>query len=310
VNTIPVNSQTAPSQLAVTIGTLRLRNPVMVASGTFGYGREYADFVDIGQLGAIVTKGLTLKPRLGNAPPRLAETPAGVLNSIGLQNVGLEKFLSDKLPYLRQFPVPVIVNILGETAAEYAALAKSLDSHVDALELNVSCPNVAKGGIDLGASPKRLQRLVAKVREATRLPLIVKLTPNVSDIVRLGKAAQEGGADALSAINTVHGLAVNFKQGQPVAMRGGLSGPAIKPIALRAVWDLYRGVSIPIIGAGGITQAQDAWEFLTVGASAIQVGTANFVQPTTAIDIIRDLQGMAAAQGSTSINDWIGLAHR
>ena len=263
--------------LAVEIGSLKLKNPVMTASGTFGYGEEYSEFLDLNMLGAVVVKGISLKPMEGNPPPRICETPCGMLNAIGLQNIGLKRFLKEKLPYLRQFDTKIIVNILGNTIQEYVRLSKELDdAGVDAIELNVSCPNVKKGGIIFGTDKRALSRLVSKVKQsAGKTLLITKLSPNVSDITEFARAAEESGSDALSLINTLRGMAIDIETRRPKLANiiGGLSGPAIKPIALRMVWEASQSVRIPVIGIGGIINAQDAIEFMLAGATAIQVGT-------------------------------------
>lgn len=281
--------------LTTSIGPLRLKNPLIAASGTFGYGSEFSAFADPGAWGAIAVKGLSLKPRAGNPMPRICETPSGMLNAIGLENVGVEEFAAVKMPYLRSLPdTRVIANFFGNTVEEYVECAKILSDveGLDALEMNISCPNVKAGGIAFGTDPCLAGQVVAAVRGATPLPLIVKLSPNVTDIRVLARAAQEAGADALSLINTLTGLAVDIERRRPVLanVTGGLSGPAIKPVALRMVWEVAREVELPIIGIGGIVSARDALEFLCVGASAVEIGTANFVDPATCDTI---LEGMA-----------------
>jgi dihydroorotate dehydrogenase (NAD+) catalytic subunit len=290
--------------LEVSIGKLRLKNPVMTASGTFGYGEEYSDFVDLNSLGAVVVKGISLTPMQGNPPPRICETPCGMLNAIGLQNVGLKKFLKEKLPYIRNFDTKLIVNILGSTVNEYVRLASALDeARVDGIELNVSCPNVKKGGIAFCADSRTLGRLVSKVRKSVNhSTLIVKLSPNVTDIKEPAKAAEEAGADAVSLINTITAMAVDLKTRKPVLknITGGLSGPAVKPIALRMVWEVSRTVNIPVIGMGGIMNAEDALEFMLAGATAVAVGTANFINPSSTSDI---LEGIKIYMKENKIND-------
>lgn len=280
-------------KLEVEIAGLKLKNPVMVASGTFGYGEEAADFVDLNQLGALVTKTITLEPREGNPPPRVVETPSGMLNSIGLQNKGIDDFIQNRLPFLEQFNTPVIANIAGDSAGEYVELAKRLNGQptVKGLELNISCPNVHKGGMAYGVDPKLTAELVKKVRRATKLPLIVKLTPNVTDITVIAKAAEKAGADALSLINTVLGMSIDLKTGKSRLGRpfGGLSGPAIRPIAVRMVYQCAQVVKIPLIGIGGIMTTDDALEFLFAGAKAVQVGTGNFVDPRIPLRIAAEL---------------------
>jgi dihydroorotate dehydrogenase (NAD+) catalytic subunit len=299
-----------PVNLAVQLGPLRLKNPVMVASGTFGYGREYADFVSPERLGALVVKGISLEPRAGNPPPRIWETCGGMLNSIGLQNVGLRVFLEEKLPWLRALTVPVVVNIFGNTVDEYGELAAALDDQegVAALEINISCPNVKAGGMVFGCEPAMVDQVVGAVRRRTRLPVITKLTPNVTDITVTARAAAEAGSDILSLINTVAGMAVDVTSRRPrlSTVIGGLSGPAIKPIALRQVWQVVSSVKVPVIGLGGISSAEDALEFLIVGAKAVQVGTANFVNPRATLEIIAGLESYLRDHGLFDINQVIG----
>ncbi len=282
--------------LSVRLGRLRLQNPVMAASGTFGYGEEYHRLYDVEQLGAIVTKSISLKPRPGNPAPRIYETPSGMLNSIGLQNVGVQAFVRKKMPFLRGLKrCRVIVSLAGESISEYVTLARRLEEveGIDGLELNISCPNCEQGGIEFGVDPKRTHRLVAQVRRATRRPLIAKLSPNVTDIVAIARAAVDGGTDLLSLINTLVGLAVDSKSWRPriATVTGGLSGPAIKPVALRMVWQVHRALpKVPLIGIGGIMEAEDLVEFLLCGASAVQVGTANYVNPKAPLEIIEGLE--------------------
>lgn len=292
--------------LSVTIGEARFPNPIMVASGTFGYAREMENVLDLRRVGAIVPKTITLHPRKGNPPPRTAETPAGLLNSIGLDNDGVDAFLARHMPYLAEIGTPIVVSIAGKTVEEFAELAQRLDGQrgITALELNVSCPNVS-GGVDFGADAGMCHRVVGAVRGKTGLPIFVKLTPNVTDIVQVGLAAQEAGADALTAINTCLGMAVDWRRRVPRLgnVLGGLSGPAIKPIALRAVYQLKQAVSIPIIGVGGIATADDCMEFFVVGASAVQVGTASFYRPTAVIDILDRLPDALRALGAERLAD-------
>jgi dihydroorotate dehydrogenase (NAD+) catalytic subunit len=296
--------------LAVEIGSLKLKNPVMTASGTFGYGEEYSEFLDLNMLGAVVVKGISLKPMEGNPPPRICETPCGMLNAIGLQNIGLKRFLKEKLPYLRQFDTKIIVNILGNTIREYVRLSKELDdAGVDAIELNVSCPNVKKGGIIFGTDKRALSRLVSKVKQSSgKTLLITKLSPNVSDITEFARAAEESGSDALSLINTLRGMAIDIETRRPklANITGGLSGPAIKPIALRMVWEASQSVRIPVIGIGGIINAQDAIEFMLAGATAIQVGTSNFINPMATIEIIHGIRSYSEGKNIDNIRDIIG----
>ena len=297
--------------LHVDICGLRLKNPVIAASGTFGYGEEMLDFFDPGLLGGIVTKGISLDPREGNPPPRIRETASGMLNAIGLNNVGLEVFLREKLPFLNTLEdTVVIVNFYGSTVADYARLAKALSAAggVDALEMNISCPNVKEGGIVFGTDPVLMAEVVGETKRSCTLPLIVKLSPNVTDIVKMAQTAIEAGADALSLVNTFTGMAVDIRRRRPVLANvvGGLSGPAIKPLALRMVHDVCRAVEAPVIGMGGITTATDALEFLMVGASAVQVGTATFVNPTAMPEIISGIKSGLAELGVRSLCDWIG----
>jgi dihydroorotate dehydrogenase (NAD+) catalytic subunit len=296
--------------LAVDLGPLRLKNPVMAASGTFGYGQEYAELVPPERLGAMVVKGISLEPRSGNPPPRIWETCGGMLNAIGLQNVGLRAFLEEKLPWLKPLPVPVIVNLFGNTVEEYGKLAAALDGQegIAGLEINISCPNVKAGGMAFGSDPEMVFQVVSAVRSRTNLPVITKLTPNVTDITVTARAAQDAGTDILSLINTVAGMAVDAQTRQPrlANVVGGLSGPAIKPIALRMVWQVVQVSRVPVIGLGGIVSVEDALEFLIVGAKAIQVGTANFVNPHVTLEIIDGLEDYLRQRGLKDINEIIG----
>lgn len=299
--------------MAVQIGKLRLKNPVMTASGTFGYGEEYSEYVDLNRLGAIVVKGLSLQPRPGNPPPRIMETTGGMLNAIGLQNIGVDVFIEEKLPFLRKHDVAVIANIYGESYAEYQKVARKLSSvkGVHALEVNVSCPNVKKGGLSFGSDPKIAALVTRKVKEETDLPVIIKLTPNVTDITAIAVAVEKAGADALSLINTLTGMSVNLKTRTPHLknITGGLSGPAIKPVALRMVWQVVKRVSIPVIGIGGIMTASDALEFMVLGARAVQVGTANFVNPRATTDILEGIEEYLQDNNIKDINEVIGTFH-
>ncbi len=296
--------------MAVNLGRLKLKNPVMTASGTFGYGEEYADYVDLNRIGAIVVKGLSLKPRLGNPPPRIMETAGGMLNAIGLQNIGVDAFIDEKLPFLQKFDAKVIANIYGETYDEYIKVAKKLSmaKGVHALEINVSCPNVQKGGLSFGSNPKTAAEVTRRIKDATGLPVIVKLTPNVTDIAVIAEAVEEAGADAISLINTLAGMSVDLKKRKPNLknITGGLSGPAIKPVALRMVWQVVQRVSVPVIGIGGIMTAEDALEFLILGAKAVQIGTANFINPHATIDILEGMQNYLARNRIKNINQIIG----
>ena len=287
--------------LSIAIGALTLNNPVLTASGTFGYGLEYDDFFDVAELGGICTKGLSLLPRPGNPPDRICETAAGMLNAIGLANVGVEAFCTEKLPILRKRGVTVVANVFATTVDDFVALARRVDAEegVHAIELNVSCPNVDKGGLEFGCDPVAAARVTAAVRAITKLPLWVKMSPEAGDLKGVGRACEEAGADALTAINTIRGLSVDVRTWKPrLANRtGGLSGPALKPLAIRMVWDLARAVKIPVIGIGGIATAEDAIEFLLAGASAVQVGTASFADPMAAKKVLEGVRAYCAARG-------------
>jgi dihydroorotate dehydrogenase (NAD+) catalytic subunit len=296
--------------LSVRLGPLRLANPVLVASGTFGYGEEYADFLDLSGIGAIVVKGISLQPRSGNPPPRLVETPAGMINAIGLENVGVDCFIKAKLPLLRDRRATVIVNIFGNTVEEYAGLASRLDGvdGVAALEINISCPNVKQGGMIFGTDPATAAAVVGAVRASTSLPLITKLTPNVTRIGEIARAAVDAGSDMLSCINTVAAMAVDIFSRRPKLANviGGLSGPAVKPIALRCTYEVLRTVNCPVIGVGGISTATDALEFMLLGARAVQVGTANFISPAVTMDILEGIERFMRFEGLEKIEDYIG----
>jgi dihydroorotate dehydrogenase (NAD+) catalytic subunit len=279
--------------MSVKLGSMRFSNPVIAASGTFAYGIEFSSFVDLNVLGGFCTKGLSMKPKTGNRFPRMIETSSGMLNAIGLENIGLDRFINEKLPSLEKFQTQLIVNFFGDSIDEYVDLAIELSklSRVDALEMNVSCPNVEKGGVRLSSDPVILKQVVESVRKVTKKPLIVKLSPNVRDITELALAAEEGGADALSLINTFVGLKIDVELRKPwlANTTGGLSGPAIKPLALAMVYETVRSVKIPVIGIGGISSVQDALEFFIAGASAIQIGTANYIDPSVTMKIIDGL---------------------
>ena len=296
--------------LSVEIAGIKMRNPVMTASGTFGYGEEFSPYLDLESLGAIVTKGLSLVPRAGNPMPRIVETSGGMLNAIGLQNVGIDAFIEKKIPFLKKVNTPVIVNFFGNTIDEYAELAGRLDAvpEVAAVEMNISCPNVKHGGIAFGVEAQAAFDVVKAVREVTIKPLIVKLSPNVTDIVEMAQACAEADADALSLINTLTGMAIDLNKRRPVLanITGGLSGPAVKPVALRMVWQVARAVNLPIIGIGGITNATDALEFLLAGATAVQVGTANFLSPGIAQQIVLDMERYLVEQGIKDVKELIG----
>jgi dihydroorotate dehydrogenase (NAD+) catalytic subunit len=304
-----MKANTSP-KIAVNLGRLKLKNPVMTASGTFGYGEEYAGFVDLNSLGAIVVKGLSLKPRLGNPPPRIMETTGGMLNAVGLQNIGVDVFIEEKLPYLRQYDVAIIANIYGETYDEYKKVARILSAvkGVHALEVNISCPNVKNGGLSFGCDPKIAARVTRAVKDETGLPVIVKLTPNVTDITVIAQAVEKAGADIISLINTLTGMSVDLKTKRPHLnnITGGLSGPAIKPVALRMVWQVVQRVSVPVIGIGGIMTAQDALEFLILGAKAVQIGTANFINPHATMEVVEGIKNYLAVNKIKDINEIIG----
>jgi len=296
--------------MSVDIAGLKLRNPVMTASGTFGYGEEFSQYVNLETIGAFVTKGLSLKPRAGNPTPRIVETPGGMLNAIGLQNVGIDAFIQKKVPFLRTVNTPAIANFFGYTPEEYAELAARLDTipEVAALEVNISCPNVKQGGIVFGTDPGCAASVVKACRAATKKPLIVKLSPNVTDIVEMAQACEGEGADALSVINTLTGMAIDLERRRPVLanVTGGLSGPAIKPIALRMVWQVAKVVKVPVIGIGGIMSASDALEFMLAGATAVQVGTASFVNPGAAQEIAAGMEQWLLEHGVDDVKSLIG----
>lgn len=298
------------SDLSVTIGPLTLSNPILTASGTFGYGQEYASLLDLNRLGGLVTKAVSLEPRPGNPPPRLAETASGMLNSIGLANVGVKSFIKDKLPALKKLTTAVIVNIVGKTVEEFAQVINEIEnaSGVAGYELNVSCPNVKEGGMAFSADPQITAAVTAKARSVTDRCLIVKLSPNVTSIGEIGRAAEGAGADALSVINTVVGMAVDIHSRRPKlsSITGGLSGPAIKPIAIAKVFEVVQSVKIPVIGIGGIMNIEDVLEFLITGATAIQVGTANFVDPNIAERLVEELENYFVQHHIANINELIG----
>ena len=300
--------------LSVDVAGMALRNPIMTASGTFGYGAEFAPYMDLQSIGAIVTKGLSLRPQAGNDTPRIIETPAGMLNAIGLQNVGIDAFVEKKVPFLRTVNTPCIANFFGNTVEEYAEMARRLDAipEVAGLEMNISCPNVKCGGIQFGSDPVSAATVVAACRAACNKPLIVKLSPNVTDVVAMARACVDAGADSLSLINTLVGMAIDIKTRRPVLANttGGLSGPAIKPVALRMVWQVAQAVKVPLIGIGCIMSATDVVEFLLAGATAVQVGTASFVTPGIAQTIAEDLEQWMQANGVHDVRELIGGAQR
>jgi dihydroorotate dehydrogenase (NAD+) catalytic subunit len=296
--------------LSVTIAGIKLKNPVLTASGTFGYGEEFSEFVDLNKLGGVIVKGISLNPIKGNPPPRIWETPSGMLNAIGLENPGVDAFLHEKLPYLRKFDTAVIVNMFGYSLEEYVAVAERLDSAqgVSGIEVNISCPNVKAGGMAFGTDRKATFELLSAIRKATRLPLIAKLSPNVTDVTEFAKAAEEAGCDGLSLINTLLGMAIDVRCGKPrlANCTGGLSGPAIRPVAVRMVWQAAKAVPLPIIGMGGIMTGEDALEFVLAGASAVAVGTANFVNPRATLDVIEGIERLMLEQGIADVKSLIG----
>ncbi len=295
-----------PINLKVRLGRLELQNPILVASGTFGYAKEMEGVVDFARLGGIIPKTVTANPRAGNRPPRTIETPSGMLNAIGLDNDGIDHFIEHHLPYLRELPTAIIANIAGKTEPEFVDMAAKLEGQpgVSAIELNLSCPNVS-GGVNFATDPESTRRVVSGVREVVSFPVIAKLTPNVTDIVPIAQAAAEAGADAVSLINTFIGMAIDWRKRRPILgnVTGGLSGPAIKPLALRLVWQVKRNVDVPIIGIGGIRNIDDVMEFLVAGASAIQIGTANFFDPMAAEKIVSQLPEAVASLGFTSVSE-------
>ena len=295
--------------LSVNLGGLAMKNPVTTASGTFAAGMEYSDFVDVSALGAVTTKGVSLNGWEGNASPRIAEVPSGMLNSIGLQNPGVAHLMSEELPWLRERGATTIVNVSGHSFDEYVQVIEALEeAPVDAYEVNISCPNVDAGGMTLGTHVPSVEKAVSLCREATSRPLIVKLTPNVTDITEIARAAEASGADAISLINTLLGMAIDAKRRRPVLARvvGGFSGPAVKPIALRMVWQCSKAVSVPILGMGGVTTGTDAVEFMLAGATAVAVGTANFMNPQATVDVIDGIIDYCEKQGVNDVNDLIG----
>jgi dihydroorotate dehydrogenase (NAD+) catalytic subunit len=305
-----VKDQDPYPDLRVNIGSLELQNPVMTASGTFGYAREFEHLVNLHRLGGIIVKGISLEPRPGNPPQRIAETPCGMLNAIGLQNVGVDRFITEKIPYLKGIGVPVVVNILGDSVNEYQLITERLVGveGIAALEVNISCPNVKKGGVAFGSQPKLAAAVTEAVKKAADVPVMVKLSPNVTDIAEMAKAVEDGGADSISLINTLIGMAIDLEKKKPVLANviGGLSGPAIKPVALRMVYQTAAAVKIPVIGIGGIETAEDALEFMLAGASAVQVGTANFVNPKVSEELVDGISDYVKTQKLQSIRELIG----
>lgn len=298
------------ADLQVLIAGLSLKNPVMTASGTFGYASEFVDLVDLNRLGAIVVKGLSLEPSIGNPPPRIVETPCGMLNAIGLENVGIKAFISEKLPFLQTLSPPLIVNIYGKSIEEYSELARYIEDveDISAIEVNISCPNVKSGGIAFGVDPQAAFDVISAVRKRISKTLIVKLSPNVTDITLIARSVADAGADCLSLINTLTGMVIDIETRRPklANITGGLSGPAIRPVAVRMVWQVAQAVSVPIIGIGGIMTASDALEFLIAGASAVQVGTANFVNPRATLDIIEGIETFMVQHHIEKLSDITG----
>ncbi|GGM20870.1 dihydroorotate dehydrogenase B (NAD(+)), catalytic subunit [Paraliobacillus quinghaiensis] len=301
------------NNLAVELPGLSLKNPIMPASGCFGFGREYSKFYDLNKLGAIMIKAATKEARFGNATPRVAETASGMLNAIGLQNPGVEKILAEEVPFLMQYATPVIANVAGSTIEEYEAVAEAISrsSNIAAIELNISCPNVKEGGVQFGTDPTLASEVTRRVKAKSNVPVYVKLSPNVTDIVEIAKAVEAAGADGLSMINTLTGMQIDLHKRKPVLANkiGGMSGPALKPIAIRMIYQVRQQVSIPIIGMGGITSAEDVLEFLLAGASAVAVGTANFQNPFICPEIIDALPGVLEKCGFSSVEDAIGKGH-
>ena len=293
----------------VNLAGIKMKNPITVASGTFGYGREYAEYIDLNKLGGIITKGTSLKPRPGNKPPRVCETPAGMLNAIGLQNPGVEHFINEDLPWLRKFDTAVIVNACGSTIEEYVELCKILNkTDIDGVELNLSCPNVKEGCLAFGTTYEGVKTVTSEVRKVLDKPLIVKLTPNVTDITQPAKAAQDAGADGVSLINTLLGMSIDINKKRPILANntGGLSGPAVKPVAVRMVYQVAQKIDIPILGLGGIVTGDDAIEFMLAGATAVSIGTGNFISPEVSVDAVKGIEDYMRRQGINDINDIIG----
>jgi dihydroorotate dehydrogenase (NAD+) catalytic subunit len=306
---MPMQIKTKPD-MSVDFAGIKLKNPVLTASGTFGYGEEFAEFVDLNMLGGVIVKGISLKAIKGNPPPRIWETPSGMLNAIGLENPGVDVFLSEKLPYLRKFDTAVIVNIFGYSPDEYVGVVERIEgaAGVSGIEVNISCPNVKAGGMAFGTDPKATFELLSAVRRITRLPLIAKLSPNVTDITEFARAARDAGCDGLSLINTLLGMAIDVRCRRPrlANCTGGLSGPAIRPVAVRMVWQAAKAVALPIIGMGGIVTGEDALEFILAGASAVAIGTSNFVNPRATLDVLAGMEQAMLEQGAGDIRGLIG----
>jgi len=304
-----VDMNSKKPQMLVDIGGIEIKNPVMTASGTFGYASEFKDLIDLNRLGAIVVKGLSLEPSMGNPPPRIVETPCGMLNAIGLENVGLAAFVKEKLPFLRRLDTPIFVNVYGKSTEEYAELVARLEDidGISGIEVNISCPNVKSGGMAFGAYPESAAEVVRAIRKQTTKPLMIKLSPNVTDIKKIAESVEAEGADSISLINTITGMAIDIETRCPklANITGGLSGPAIKPVALRMVWQVAQTVNIPVVGIGGIMTAKDALEFLIAGAVAVQIGTANFINPHATTDIIDGIETFLMERNISDISDII-----
>lgn len=294
--------------MSVKIAGVTMQNPVVTASGTYGFGREYGEFYSLNELGGISVKGLTLKPRLGNPMPRIAETPSGILNSVGLQNPGVDAFMEHELPFLKQYQAKIFANIAGSSIEDYCAMAERVSEGCDFIELNISCPNVKEGGVAFGTSCAMVEQITSEVKKHSKIPLVVKLSPNVTDIAEIARAAEAAGADALSLINTLLGMKIDIHTRRPILANnvGGMSGPAVRPIAVRMVWQVASAVKLPIIGMGGIATAEDAIEFLLAGASAVAVGTMNFCDPMTPVKVARGIEDYLAACGASSMSEIVG----
>lgn len=291
--------------LSISVAGIKMKNPVLTASGTFGFGREFASYYNLNELGGLTVKGLTLEPREGNKPPRMAETSSGILNSVGLQNPGVDYFLKNEVPYLNKIDTAIIANISGNTIEEYCKMAEKIGDSIDGIEMNISCPNVKEGGVAFGTNPNGVYEITKRVKKYCKVPLIVKLSPNVKDIKEIALSAQEGGADCISLINTLLGMAIdiNTRRVKLGNIVGGLSGPAIKPVALRMVWEVCQVVNIPVIGMGGITNWEDAIEFILAGANAVGVGTANFINPLVSIEIIEGIKNYMINNSICSLDE-------
>lgn len=296
------------ADLKINIAGIEWNNPITTASGTFGFGEEYGEYFDLSELGAICVKALSAKPRLGNPSPRIAETPSGILNSVGLQNPGAQYFLDNYLPELKKYDTKIIANLCGSSIEDYVEVAEILGDSVDMFELNISCPNVKVGGMAFGTDPKMTEEITKRVKAVSKVPLIVKLSPNVTDITEIARAAEAGGADALSLINTLLGMRIDIKTRKPVLANnmGGLSGPAVKPVAVRMVYQVHKAVNLPLIGMGGISTAEDAIEFILAGATGLAVGTAGFINPTAWVDVKNGIEKYLDDNGINSVNDIIG----